>query len=1030
MWGAIRLLNKPNLWFVVSFCLLMISCNDDLEFPLNKLNSDSSSIRANAGVDIVASINETVLLDAKDSNGGNSPINVYEWKIESKPAISLSEIVSANSAKAYLSADVEGVYIIQLTVINSENKRDTDLLRIVFVNELPIPKIIEESLPKGETYVVGDEIRLNGLGSRDPDNSPLSYRWQFTSMPKLSASLIQDKNKAAMSFIADVSGSYVINLTVSDGVKHDDTVYIVDVAKKNRQNNTRPYAKAGEDQVIYERNTSITLNASASFDPENDLLSYRWRFVLKPQNSTAFISDPIDSQPTFVADLLGDYVLELIVSDAIGESHADTVVVTPHSDTNMVCRNCHERPSSHALKYDDCQLCHRRENWLPANQGFHAHGHSVKPTRCQVCHNGIDASGKSDTHRQHIITEKDCNFCHASSLSQWRPVSNLPIEPKFNHDGVISGCVDCHNNKTESGKPLGHMNSSDRCAACHITKYWSSSQHLEHSGVFANCENCHNGLIASGKPFGHPITNAQMCGDCHTKSSWLAPSYLFEEFDHKDIISGCIGCHNNSDGQAKWKSTFHLNTSNRCEACHYTNGSFSPGHIDHVETLGMCVDCHNNFIARGKSKVHLPTTDNCSACHNTQAFVPIFRVDHNEIINIKPCVVCHNNQLVLGKPANHLNTTNECSACHAPTARFNLVIKVSHDHKLSPCSDCHQQYGTHAPTTDNCAACHSNDRYTPTMGKFVHMEADAACHVCHITNLPNLPRLPEGHQVITEGCWACHGRNLPPETSLPLSHPTDFVGCDDAGCHSTEQWAELVPFHHQQQTSNCASCHESGVGTRKPNAHMATSNACESCHQTDYWKNMLSIDHLEVRGECIDCHEGETAKGKNLLHITSNEDCGDCHSTDSFKPAKQFVHTFPIEKCITCHNGLIAVGKSKTHFSTSNECGSCHSTINFVPAIVIDHTQIIGFCSLCHNGIIASGKSSTHILSNDKCEDCHPKSNLGWTLTNEGHYRIDLLCEGCHLAPDNHRLLNVNDKCTSCHIVATWESTARPLSQL
>src|SRR5207247_616360 len=70
------------------------------------------------------------------------------------------------------------------------------------------------------------------------------------------------------------------------------------------------------------------LDGSQSFDVDHDLLSFRWSFVSRPAGSTAVISDVTAVSPTFVPDLTGVYVVQLIVNDGTTDSQADTAVVT------------------------------------------------------------------------------------------------------------------------------------------------------------------------------------------------------------------------------------------------------------------------------------------------------------------------------------------------------------------------------------------------------------------------------------------------------------------------------------------------------------------------------------------------------------------------------------------------------------------------------------------------------------------------------------------------------------------------------
>lgn len=90
-----------------------------------------------------------------------------------------------------------------------------------------------------------------------------------------------------------------------------------------------PLASAGNDQIA-RIGTAITLDGSASNDPDQNFpLTYSWRFVTSPSASATPLLDPDTVNPTFTPDKVGDYVLELMVTDSTGLSSApDTITVT------------------------------------------------------------------------------------------------------------------------------------------------------------------------------------------------------------------------------------------------------------------------------------------------------------------------------------------------------------------------------------------------------------------------------------------------------------------------------------------------------------------------------------------------------------------------------------------------------------------------------------------------------------------------------------------------------------------------------
>ena len=63
----------------------------------------------------------------------------------------------------------------------------------------------------------GETVTLDGASSADADRDALSFQWSLATRPYGSAARLANAGQARTTFVADVAGTYVALLVVSDG---------------------------------------------------------------------------------------------------------------------------------------------------------------------------------------------------------------------------------------------------------------------------------------------------------------------------------------------------------------------------------------------------------------------------------------------------------------------------------------------------------------------------------------------------------------------------------------------------------------------------------------------------------------------------------------------------------------------------------------------------------------------------------------------------------------------------------------------
>lgn len=317
----------------------------------------------------------------------------------------------------------------------------------------------------------------------------------------------------------------------------------------------------------------------------------------------------------------------------------------------------------------------------------------------------------------------ECESCHRAGLFQ-----GTPRECQTCHDG--SGFY------AKSAASISHIATTEFCDSCHISADWVSITLVDHTQVLGNCSSCHNntGVFAQGTPAGHIQTNAE-CDLCHNDTFFL-PAF----FNHDDISSGCVTCHNGVD--ATGKNAAHIISTDVCEDCHTVDFWQPVVRVDHTQVIGSCASCHNGVIAMGKNAGHIVSDDNCDNCHSTAAWLPAV-FDHASVAP-GTCSSCHDGTTATGQNVGHFTTSAECDECHATD--FWLPDMFAHttlsfeplDHAANlECVECHTSNSEvvvwEAPVYQpDCAGCHFND-YRPGVDDHngIALDRDCSGSGCH-----------------------------------------------------------------------------------------------------------------------------------------------------------------------------------------------------------------------------------------------------------------------------------------------------------
>jgi len=280
---------------------------------------------ANAGLDQSVGEGVLVAISGSASDPDGDPLT-YSWTQTAGPAVTLSG--AATLAPTFVSPTVTATTVLtfRLEVNDDKGGSSADSVDVTVLNDFNEPP----SGSAGADQVVkeGATVSLNGNGSSDPNGDPLTYSWAQTSGPAVTLSSPLAASPTFTAPQVSVDTALTFELVVNDGNGGSDS----DVVSVTVINNNPPVANAGADQVVNEQ-APVTLNGTASSDPDGDSLTFAWTQMAGPvvtltganSGAAAFASPQVTANTPLA--------FQLTVSDG-ALSATDQVNVTVHNNVN------------------------------------------------------------------------------------------------------------------------------------------------------------------------------------------------------------------------------------------------------------------------------------------------------------------------------------------------------------------------------------------------------------------------------------------------------------------------------------------------------------------------------------------------------------------------------------------------------------------------------------------------------------------------------------------------------------------------
>ena len=274
-----------------------------------------------AGADQSVLVGSTVTLDGSNSRDPDGKPITYLWTLRNKPAGSAATLSSTTAALPTFNADKVGVYVAYLVVNDGTKDSNTAFVTITTAEQSAAPVANAGS---NQNVSINTTVTLDGSFSSDANRDPLVYTWKLESIPSGSTAALSSTSAVRPTFTADIAGSYVASLTVSDGSQISNFATVTVTASAV---NSAPTARIGALAPVAAGKT-ITLDGGTSSDPDRDPLTYTWVLISQPTGSNVSLSSTSIAKPTLQVSTAGNYVASLVVNDGTVNSDYAFITIT------------------------------------------------------------------------------------------------------------------------------------------------------------------------------------------------------------------------------------------------------------------------------------------------------------------------------------------------------------------------------------------------------------------------------------------------------------------------------------------------------------------------------------------------------------------------------------------------------------------------------------------------------------------------------------------------------------------------------
>ncbi len=294
--------------------------SDNITIVVNPALNQSPIVSAGKNATITLPTNFYTMSDASASDPDGS-IVAYSWN---KVSGGTYTIDASTMLHPTVSALQVGVYVFRLTVTDNSGATASNTMKITVNNQPNVPPNVNAG--KDTTLILPTTTYQTTATATDIDGTISSYLWEQIGG---SAVTISDPTILKPLISNFVVGVFTFSLTVTDnlGAVAKDTVIVT----VNPAANKTPSVNAGGTVVITLPIDFYQANAIAS-DTDGTIIAYAWTQV---SGGSYTISNASIPKPLFSNLLQGTYVFKLTVTDNVGASNSDNLIIIVNHALNI-----------------------------------------------------------------------------------------------------------------------------------------------------------------------------------------------------------------------------------------------------------------------------------------------------------------------------------------------------------------------------------------------------------------------------------------------------------------------------------------------------------------------------------------------------------------------------------------------------------------------------------------------------------------------------------------------------------------------